>query len=216
VSVPRDAGEFREQLVVQIRHLRRSAREFDDGDESEGLRLAVTIRNLVHDTAGRTTSLLTHLGVKSTLRYVDTRPHTPPGVPAGTIMIHAGLVIVTATLGPGGGSRFEAALDRREQARVGFDVWWSEPFVEDQRGTGFARSDIVLSVANQDGGAHIDATLGAQWAALTREGSLGLEIADEHGRMHHRGQSLALATVRQIAYELDQTLSSQAPALGLA
>jgi hypothetical protein len=124
-------------------------------------------------------------------------------------------VIVKAMLGPGGRSRFAPALDSREQALVGFQVWWSEPFVTDQHGTGFARSDFVLSVANQDGGAHIDATLGAQWAALTREGSLGIELGDEHGRMRHMGQSLALATVRQIAYELDQTVGSQAPVLGL-
>ena len=214
--MPREEGEFREQLVVQIRHLRRSAREYDDGDEFEAQRLAVTIRNLVHDGPGRTTSLLTHLGVKSTLRYVDTRLLMPPGFPPGTITSHAGLVIVEATLGPGGGARFVPALDGREQALVDFGTWWSEPFVTDQRGTGFARKNFVLSVADQDGGAHIDATLGAQWAALTREGSLGIGVGDEHGRMRHMGQSLALATVRQIAYELDQTVSSQAPVLGLA
>jgi hypothetical protein len=215
VGVGRDPSEFREQLEVELRHLRRSAREYDDGDESEAQRLAVMIRKLVHDT-GRSTSLLTHLGAKSTLRYIDTRPRLPPGAPPGSIILHAGLVIVHMQFGPGGGSRFSPALDGREQELVEFNEWWEDPFVTDQHGHEFARSDFVLSVSNQDGGAHIDRTLGEQWAALTREGSLGVTISDEHGQMQHYGKSLALATVRQVAWELDATLSSNASALGLA
>ncbi len=212
MKVPRDPAEFREQLVVQIRHLRRSADEYDAGDESEAQRLAVTIRNLVHDKSG-STSLLAHLGAKSTLHYVDTRPQMPPGLPPGAIMLHAGLVMVRFGAN---GSRFVPTLDGREQTLVDFDVWWSNPFVTDSHGTAFARSDFVMSLANQDGGAHIDASLGAKWAALTRTGSLGVQLSDGDGEMQHFGLSLGLATVRQIAYELDQTISSHAGVLGLS
>lgn len=162
VKHERDVAEFREQLVVEIRHLRRSATYFDGGDESEAQRLAVTIRKLVHDHGGNSVSLLTHLGMKSNLRFIDTAPRLDPSWPPGTIMLHAGLVTMRATFGSGEGTRFVAPLDDLSPDRVHppveFDRWWTTTVVTDQQGNPFSRRAFVLGVANQDGGAHIDAS----------------------------------------------------------
>ena len=74
--------------------------------------------------------------------------------------------------------------------------------------------EIVLSVAEQDGGAHVDAELNAKYAALSR--------ANEYGFTQHyvssTGEAIAsipvrpieLAHVRQVAYEVIVTLTQKA------
>jgi hypothetical protein len=85
----------------------------------------------------------------------------------------------------------------------------------DLEGNTFARLDFVLEVTNKDGGAHIDASLAPAWAALTRSGSLGIQLQAAGGQMQHFGAGLARANVRQIGWELDETLRRTGPSLGL-
>lgn len=205
--VERDPSEYREQLETQVRLLRRSASHYDEGDRSEAQRLAVIVRLLVHDTHN-SASLLTHLGVKDSLRYFDTRPTLPPGFPPGTIMLHSGLVQMRMPLG-GGDVEYEPHLstdDPLRSAWTDFADWWRRPVVTDQLGNEFPRADLVLALANQDGGAHIDAKLAAPYAALTRENSLGTEGSTVTGEMQPLGPMLVPASVRQIAFELEFSL----------
>jgi hypothetical protein len=67
-------------LAEQVDFLRASAERFDAGQEHEAKRLALTIRVLVYDS-GNGDSLLAQLGLKSTLRFLDTRARRKP--PAG-------------------------------------------------------------------------------------------------------------------------------------
>jgi hypothetical protein len=99
---------------------------------------------------------------------------------------------------------------------VDFDAWWTSTVVTDQQGNPFSRRAFVLGVANQDGGAHIDAALGPAYGALTRRGSLGIQLHDGTGGMQPFGQSLALTTVRQIAWELEPSLLACCQGLGIA
>ena len=171
----RDPAEFHEQLVTQLRHLRRSADAFDVGDSSDGQRLSVIIRTLVHDTR-TSTSLLGHLGVKDQLTFIDTRLQPHEGLPLDAVILHAGLAVLRVHSGVG--VTFAAPLDKLSPERQGpatrFLQWWTEPVVSDLQNNAFARRDFVLSVANQDGGVHIDQTLGARYAALTRNNSMGI------------------------------------------
>jgi hypothetical protein len=208
VQYTRDPDEFREQLAVQLRHLRRSADAYDRGDESEAQRLAVVIRNVVHDTR-TSVSLLTHLGMKGAVHFLDTVPPQPEVPPGAIVLFDTGLVAIRAGL-PSGDVRFAPRLgDLGELERwADFATWWTRPVLNDQEGHRFSRQDFVLGVANQDGGAHIDATLRPGYAALTRGGSFGVLLQSTDGEMRPQGRSLAFACVRQIAHELDATLSA--------
>jgi len=70
---------FRQHLQEQVADLRKSGAAFDGGDTSEAKRLAVAIRNLVHDT-DKSHSVLTQLHAKEGLRFVDTS-HGPVAFP---------------------------------------------------------------------------------------------------------------------------------------
>jgi len=62
---------MRSQLQRQLGFLKRSCEDFDAGQHDEGLRIAVSLRVLFHDTSA-STSLLTHLGIRTTVKVLTT------------------------------------------------------------------------------------------------------------------------------------------------
>src|SRR3954453_8408028 len=81
--------ELVQHLDEQLGFLRSSAQAYDAGDTAEAKRLAVAVRILLHDT-NSSHSLLGLLGVKDSLRFVDTAgelPALPPDrvLPNGSI-----------------------------------------------------------------------------------------------------------------------------------
>jgi hypothetical protein len=165
--------DFKEQFDEQVAFLEGSSRAYDDGNESEAKRLAVNLRVLLHDTR-HSVSLLTHLGVKDQLAFMDT---ASLGVPAGAIVFfNGGLCSIRKTLGGGGDTRFvpllNLASEQTNQPRQCFEDWWKTSILSDQEGNSFTRESFVKAVADQDGGAHIDTKLEAAYAALTRGNSM--------------------------------------------
>jgi hypothetical protein len=219
--------DFRAHLVEQLGFLDASARAYDDGVESEAKRLAATVRTLVHDGPG-SRSLLTHLGIRDRLPWTDSAAGV---VREAALAIGSGLCITRMDLSSGV-ARFAAPLGdlspERIQPGAAFVDWWEDPVLTDAERNDFTRRDLVLRVANKDGGAHVDSALPPPYRALTRNNSIGMtqSTSDEpntagigfgiavtsdglaRGRADGRPleNSLALAHVRQIAWELQDTV----------
>jgi hypothetical protein len=214
--------DFKEHFEQQLGFLQASAAAYDGGNEPEAKRLAVSLRVLLHDTR-RSTSLLTHLAVKDRLPFRHTASEPPP--PGAIVMFSGGLCSIQASLGEGGGgSRFVPVLgtdpERNSQPEQCFEDWWTTPILHDQEGNSFSRRDFVGAVANKDGGAHVDATLGASYAALTHGNSMRLTqekgTTDDGWEVVMGGviggppdesserisNSIALASIRQITFEV--------------
>ncbi len=68
------------------------------------------------------------------------------------------------------------------------------------------RKDIVLSMANQDGGAHVDPVLDGPYSDLSRKNSLGIS-AGNLGEQPMKGAEHA--AIRQIAHEVLKTVDPQ-------
>ncbi|NNC12892.1 hypothetical protein HII28_13525 [Planctomonas sp. JC2975] len=77
--MPRTMEEFQASLRDQLSFIDASAHAYDMGPYAESLRLATTIRVLVHDTPS-SRSLLAHLGVKDSIQFVtgDQPDSAPP------------------------------------------------------------------------------------------------------------------------------------------
>jgi hypothetical protein len=140
--------DFNEQLETQVSFLRRSINTFDDGYNDEALRLAVTLRVLFHDTK-QSVSLLRHLKKKGSLKLISTfisknDIELPP-----TINWHTVLPLMVS------GDKVKAPAEEwKIRSNLIFEEWWNEKiWVEGQQA--LSRRDIVLSAANQDGGAHV-------------------------------------------------------------
>lgn len=137
-----------------VRFMRSSVAAFDAGDHAEALRIATSVRVLLHDTS-HSRSLLRQLGVKDAIVWRTFRP--PSSFNAGaTVLLDSshygfeygqnGMTIGPIDLGPAG--RF-----------VPFTEWWSEHTYK-SGATRILRSNVVLGLANQDGGAHVDIAKG--------------------------------------------------------
>jgi hypothetical protein len=195
-----------DELVRHIREqmgfLRSSSESFDAGRSSEALRLAVSLRVLLHDTP-RSSSLLNQMGVKLDLAFMDTV--TMP------IRDESGSIFVGAVLAPirieneGGGHVPQATTETRFTEKP-FHEWWTTRVIGTWEGT-FTRKDTVLALANVDGGAHVDPKMSKKYAALRRYG-LGWNLIDGAGNSVDAGNP-ALATVRQIAHEVESTIRAQ-------
>lgn len=158
VDTSRDQGK-RERAALMIRYrenlgfLVKSARGFDSGDHAEALRMATAVRTLTYDE-GRGHSVLTQIGAKPVMKWRSF--YTPFGlpVPEGTRMI--GSSLHGSVFGADGFSHEEPLDFGAEGNAVSYDDWWKvEPVVEFGDGH-ITRKQLILGLANQDGGAHVD------------------------------------------------------------
>ena len=204
MRVPQSSDDLRKHLREHMGFIRASSASYDRGFMDEAKRLAAEIRVLVHDTS-KSISLLTLLERKD-LKYYDT------ALPdyADNPLPYCGLA--ASAIGPGG-AKYSPHLDVRipgHPVTVGpFNYWWGKTVLRDNKRNLFARKDIVLAVANKDGGAHVDPTLNEDYAALSRNNSMNWDFVNFEGKREPLGIGPELASVRQIAHELEKTATEQ-------
>ena len=199
-KVAQSKQDLRRHLSENLGFLTASAAAFDGGFYGEAKRLAVTIRVLIHDTA-KSKSLLGLLGYKAGMGFLNTaHPHN-----AKNLMSHHGLVGLR--LG-GGENRFFAPLNEPAPGRpnryIFFPGWWNQTVIVDGKKNFFTRRELVLGLANRDGGAHVDPTLDERYADLTRNNSVGWMVSD--GLTSRPLDDVELHSVRQIAYEVSVSI----------
>ena len=205
--IARSKPDLLQALQEQFRFLARSSAHFDDGDEAEAKNLAVILRKLLHDDGRQCVSVLTQLCERDRLQYIDTAPQ----VDAKNLMPMCGLA-GRQTLPDESGARWLATLDQQPPERTGrmseFGHWWRSDVTRDARHNLWSRQRLVLVVANEDGGAHVDAALSESYHALARENAMGWRFhppGDDSGGVPFLN-SPVLASIRQIAWELEWTL----------
>ena len=216
--------ELWDNLRMQGEFLRASSASFDNGHQGEAQRLAVTIRVLVHDTAN-SQSLLGLLVIKDSIEFHDTAYPLDPA----NIMPHQGLVRMNIQVGPGSavaltiiGSQPKASTSSSSGVSfvaratgnpdpagplrlVLFEEWWNEVVIKTLGGKTFTRKDLILTLANKEGGAHVDPKLNESYANLTRFNGQGWKVIAD-GESIPPANSVVAASVRQIAHEVLESL----------
>ena len=86
---------------------------------------------------------------------------------------------------------------------IDFDSWWNKPVFVDKQGHILTRKDLILTAANQDGGAHVDPSLDETYANLSRK---GLDLIVNHGTGEKILDKPERVAIRQIAHEVLKTL----------
>lgn len=231
----------RDQVVAQfdrqIKFLRNSCAAYDAGDHDEAALIAVRLRVLLQDTRNQK-SLFTQLGIKDTISYVDTGVYRKPfndavqaliqETESGSVFVadsptHVGLV-EAGEVGDGRVGWFAPLrLERfmpgsppwKAMRRVtSFEPWWRDELVESSSGKAFSRRDLVLIMAEQDGGAHVDPSINADYADLCvdplMQAVAGNFTASPDVAIPDVLHNVAYASVRQIAFEVITTLARRA------
>jgi hypothetical protein len=172
--------ELRDAVRRQLRFIASSTDRVLQGDNDEALRIAVSLRVLLHDTPSSHSLLGDHLGWKHRLRYVNSlRPlEIAPGISislTGTVegevevqsLAVGGYGLVELVNSPDGMLRYRAPLNEpdREAADSGlvgidetldFTEWWEKPCLYSEGVPAFSRRELMSVMAHKAGGAHVD------------------------------------------------------------
>ena len=84
---------------------------------------------------------------------------------------------------------------------VPFKQWWDEPVSKDRAGNLWSRKDHVRTLANKEGGAHVDPNLDPAYEALVSANGFGMQFLTPEGDCLDFAGDPAAASVRQIAHE---------------
>ena len=208
IKVP--TSELRVQLKDQIGFLISSCNLFDQGKKQEAKRIAAHLRILFHDTR-MSKSLLSQLGLES-IRYLNTaEPYDP-----ANLVSHVGLVSFKFDC-PSGRRAWIVPRGNPEKlpakAMLPFPKWWNMIVIVakgNKKDIAFSRRELVLHVANTDGGSHVDDTLDEKYMALSRWNAVG--IATIQDGIEKPIDNPVFACIRQIAHEVLSTLQNEHPA----
>lgn len=195
--------DFKEALRMHLNFLIKSAAAFDRGEIDECVRLAVSIRVLLHDTQ-KSTSLLSHLNAKD-IFLTSTCERIPE-----TAITSSSTMVFTQVMRTPNGVEAKICASLGDGPPISFHMkandWWNQTIVVLPKGADrrVLRKDIVLVAANKDGGAHVDTQLTPQYEILKQRGGTlqfvyskidGVEKKIEFEDIHAH-------LIRQMAYEL--------------
>lgn len=222
-SSPRLAGELDDRIRQQVRVLLDAAKRFDLGGpnaDDEALAMAIRLRTLLH--TGNDPSGLKRAGHLDSMRFCNS-----VGVPPTDDSLFIGALQQVINLRPDDGEQhvsFKPAFDHHiKQLTPGqqavqllyaptFENWWRAVLVRDFDQREFTREFIVKTVANKDGGGHLDPKLPDDYLAVSRGSGFGLSVRIDNGEDHHAGDSVP-ALLRQITWEFERSLRRTAPSL---
>ena len=143
-------NEYQSKLKTHLMFLTNSSASYDNGDHEEALRISVSLRVIFYDDRkGSSTSLLSHLNKKRTIKLYSTFDKTEKmkewGIaPVAILPLMATSQGVRPPLGDWGDGVLFNVKD------------WLEEVIWKENGISLRRWDIIDSAANQDGGAHVD------------------------------------------------------------
>ncbi len=93
--------------------------------------------------------------------------------------------------------------------RTPFDRWWNGAVSKLADGTQVSRRQYVLTIADKEGGAHLDPASDPVYVALARDNALGFTFRLGLGDERPVGGDPVLAAVRQVAYEVSLTIAPE-------
>lgn len=205
---------FEESLVNQVEYLIEDCIKFDEGRRNFAIPMAAKLRvilNTTRDKKGkvRDKSILRHLN--STHIHFYNTISTP--IDGKNLMADYPMVYITASSNLNE-SGFHPSLDSQHVAPNykyrSFENWWMKDLIYSDNAkengkdisTKFTRWLLVLSVANKDGGTHLDDDLPDDYYKLSRN----YHVTTFFNNQEKKHQDLHFVMIRQIAHETLLTL----------
>ena len=196
-----DRDSFQAHLRKQLGFLERSCSAYDKGFRDEAVRAAVVLRVIFHRTS-KSTSLLSHLGAThvKVLSTVDPVSYSQDAIDRGDVQFQG---MVQIRMGSRGVELRPGLGDRGFEASIPAMNWWNQLVWVVGPGAAFRRRDIVLQVANRDGGAHVDRNLTREYEMLKRDIGVHYYVARPDGTSENGPlRDAHLVSLRQMGYEV--------------
>ena len=189
---------------MHFNFLIKSAAAFDDGETDESMRMAVSMRVLLHDTRS-SISLLTQLNAKDIFLT-----STCGQIPTGAVMNSGSMFFYHIKMTPHGlRTMVKPCLNDGPPIppyHLKAEEWWSQIVFVLSHGTDrrISRKDIVLVAANKDGGAHVDQSLTPQYESLQKLGGTRtfFQMNIDGEEKTFKFENIHQVLIRQMTYEL--------------
>jgi hypothetical protein len=192
----RNPGNDLALVRQQYDRLKEAVDAFYAGKEVQALNIAITMRVLIHET-DRSRSLLSRVNPN----YWDLTIHHRPVLNPRAIFA----VPVTIQIG-GDGTRkiIRTNLDSPSYQLVPLRQWWNAEY-QPLGKLRLSKKDIILTVADKDGGAHIDAKVPDGHATLS-EPPFRIGVMMKNGEGLFSQPNLAYNITAQCGYEMQAFL----------
>ena len=150
--------------------------------EAEALDVSVPIRVMIHHVPERKTiSLLSHIEPDYWNKPIHFRPLIvapprvlPPGVHVATRVIPVNMTLRVGGPGSPGGTSFTRYTGNSStESRVPLKDWWLG-VCWDSGSNQVSNKDIIMALANKEGGAHVDDDLSAKYRAAKSQGHISV------------------------------------------
>jgi len=168
--------DLKNHLTTQFHLLAKACLEFDKGDHYQVIVISTILRTLLKDgkPGSQTKSLISQtIGTKEYYSYCN-KPEFPKSQDDNIVIQMLHYNFITSILS--GHPRHDFSPNFANDVTpslITFERWWTETVCSDSNNTPFTRQDLILSITEQDGGAHVDEKLGEDYYNLTRNSSQG-------------------------------------------
>ena len=217
-----DKAEIERKFIESYERLKRGGALYDIGHHSEAPNIAKEIVNLVHDKGKAHVSLLTSMGAKEAVSFVDSSNHRDFPPEQGTLL-SSEYILIRQTIGFDGMDYVPNAGRNGQAKTLSFSEWKNGHVLSRNNKKAerefISREEIYKFIRHNEGGGHVNARYdggGPQEKLI-----LLMRGAYVDGYMHiNDGPAItaesfmpAYATVRQIGWELEKTLEGYFPSL---
>ncbi|HLF35175.1 MAG TPA: hypothetical protein VI583_13115 [Cyclobacteriaceae bacterium] len=199
MKVKLDKSSLIEQFKDNLRKIKFFCDTYDQGNESIALEIAVKLRILFHNS-NNSKSLLRQLKLED-IPFISTSHKYN----SKNLINHHGLLSIKTSIV---NNILEKAilvprLNDEVKKVVTFKNWWSsEKVIAIKHKIFFTRKDIILELADTDGGAHVDDSLKEEYFNLSRMNSLGWRYHDSKTNKDLPFNNPVQPCIRQIGYEV--------------
>lgn len=202
-KIKRSQSDLRTAFVEQVALLMSYCQQFDAGDHKYAKPMATALRVMLHKSR-HSQPILDQLRLRTGRFFTVAEPLNP-----NNVLSECNLVYLRGSLS---GAAYVPQLELRPgfKHRMPFPEWWVRPIAKGQDGQTMSRMDIVLSVADTDGGAHVDGELPPKYASFRAGKFLGWYFIVE-GQKAELIESPEYGCIRAIAHEVLLTLQAYAP-----
>ncbi len=208
MRVARQSQELEKDFAETFRRLVRAGAAFDEGHGYEAAGIAAIVYVFVHEGGKRSPSLLTLLGRKSDMQFIDSAaPLNPKNLATETplVMMRAG----------SDGFVYQALKDQGPPLNLppaSFSKWWEKPVLRDPQRRRFSRKNLIHFYRHFRGGGHVGKQHEPQ-DNVPAQAFADMSATDPGAWVFNNGvQSFVpeygadYASVRQIGWEIEQTL----------
>lgn len=184
---------LKDHLRRQLEYIRRSCELYDAGHLDESIRLAVTIRVLLHDTK-QSQSLLRQMNIKDKVKLATSFGYSET-LPEGFVCTS---IMPLLSVSSEGGTSVPFPLPAPLKL-MAIDEWWNESVW--MQNSVLRRRDIILNTANKEGGAHVQA-VATEIIQELRQGLSQVSSVKINGVEVGSPENYHFILIRQFAHEL--------------